>query len=99
MTLVCRPTPFVRFIHTSEQSSEQLMYRMARVLNTVLFFPMALRRGTRRNAIWLKTCKRTGVRFFLSGEKRKHLFCLRAARLSSPRMYAGGFCRDLVKPG
>ena len=56
MTLVCRPTPFVRFIHTSEQSSEQLMYHMARLLNAVVFLPTAQGRGTRRNAIRLKTC-------------------------------------------
>jgi len=47
------------------------MYCMARLLNAVVFFPTALRRGTRRNTIRLKTCKRTSKLFFLSGEKRK----------------------------
>ena len=30
MTQVCRPTPFVRFMHRSETSSKQLLYRLAR---------------------------------------------------------------------
>jgi hypothetical protein len=47
MTLVCRPTPFVRFIHTSEHCSKQLMYRMARFLNAVAFLPLALCQRTR----------------------------------------------------
>jgi hypothetical protein len=51
MTLVCRPTPFVRFMHTSEQSSKQLVTRMARFWNTVVFFTTALRRGTRETRL------------------------------------------------
>ncbi len=46
----------------------------------------------------LQTCKRTISLFFLSNEKRKW-FCLRAARLSSPRMNAGADLRDLVSSG
>jgi hypothetical protein len=59
MTQVCRPTPLVRFMHRSETSSKQLLYRMARAPNSVAFLPMTLCHGTHRNAIWLKTCKRT----------------------------------------
>jgi hypothetical protein len=59
MTLVCRPTPFVRFMHSSETSSKQLLYRMARLWNTVAFLPLTLRQRTHRNAILLKTCNRT----------------------------------------
>ncbi len=70
MTPVCRPTPIVRFMHTSEQGSKQLMYRMARLWNTVAFLPLALRQRTHRNAMLLKTCKRTTYLFFLSGLSR-----------------------------
>ncbi len=33
--------------------------RMARLFNTVAFFPLALRQRTHRNTITLETCKRT----------------------------------------
>ena len=59
MTQVCRPTPLVRFMHRSETSSKQLLYRMARAPNSGAFLPMILCHGTHRNALWLKTCKRT----------------------------------------
>jgi hypothetical protein len=37
LTLVCRPTPIVRFMHTSELALKQLVYRMAhRTLVTLL---------------------------------------------------------------
>jgi len=100
MTLVCRPTPFVRFMHASEQSSQQLAYRMAQFWSTVVFFPTALRRGTQRNAIQLKTCTRTTQTFFCTVEKTERKDYLMAARLSSPRMHAGTFRRELGKiPG
>ena len=75
MTLVCRPTPFVRFMHRSEQGSKQLLSRMARLWNMVVFFPTAIHRGTHRNAIQLKTCKRTPQGFFCMSGK---------AEMSSP---------------
>jgi hypothetical protein len=86
MTLVCRPTPTVQFMHRSEASSKQLLSRMARLLNSVAFLPLALRRGTHRNAILLKTCRRTGYLFFLLGEKRKCLFCEARQRGFHPRV-------------
>ncbi len=75
MTQVCRPTPFVRFMHRSETSSKQLLFRMARLVNSVAFLPLALCQRTHRNAMLLKTCKRTVYLFLLSCEKRKRLFC------------------------
>jgi len=70
MTQVCRPTPLVRFMHTSELSlRQQLVSRMARLPNTVVFLPTALHRGTHRNAIWFETYKRTTDAFFCRGEK------------------------------
>jgi len=41
---------------------------MARFCSTVVFFPTALRRGTQRNAIQLKTCTRTTQTFFCTVE-------------------------------
>jgi hypothetical protein len=79
MTQVCRPTPTVRFMHRSETSSKQLLYRMARLVNSVAFIPLALGQRTHRNAMLLKTCKRTTSPFFLSYEKWKRC----SARLGS----------------
>ena len=59
LTPVCRPTPLVRFMHSSETSSKQLLYRMARLWNTGAFFPLTRSPRTHRNALLLKTCKRT----------------------------------------
>ena len=39
MTLVCRPTPSVRFMHRSEHCSKQLLSRMARLLEHGRVFP------------------------------------------------------------
>jgi hypothetical protein len=36
--------------------SKQLVYRMARFLNSVALLPLALRQGTHRNALLLKKC-------------------------------------------
>src|SRR5258708_38782183 len=69
---------------------------MARFWSTVVFFPTALRRGTQRNTIQLKTCTRTTQTFFCTVEKTEMKDCLIAARLSSPRMNVGAFRRDLV---
>jgi integrase len=39
------------------------MYRMAQLANMTVFLPAVLCCGTRRNAIWLPTCKRTTYLF------------------------------------
>jgi hypothetical protein len=51
----------VRSVHPQKPSSRSkpLRDRMARLANPVVFFPAVLCCGTRRNAIWLQTCKRT----------------------------------------
>jgi hypothetical protein len=90
MTLVCRPTPFVRFMHRSEHCSKQLLSRMARLHNSVVFLPTALRRGTRRNAIRLKTCKRTPQVFFYMRAK---------AEISSPPVGGAPFIPSVRPPG
>jgi hypothetical protein len=69
MTLVCRPTPRVRFMPMSEQSSKQLMHRMARCVNAVVLLPMTLCHGTRRNTLQFATCKRTTYTFFVSHKR------------------------------
>jgi hypothetical protein len=66
MTQPCRPTAAVRCIHTSELAlKKQLVSRMARLLNAVVFLPTILHRGTHRNTIELSACKRTTSFFFL----------------------------------
>ena len=58
MTLVCRPTPIVRFMHRSgETSSKQLLYRMARLVNSVVLLPTALCRGTAKTLFSLQRAK------------------------------------------
>ncbi len=50
----------VRSVHARKRLvGSRLTYRMARLKNTVVFLPTALRCGTRRNAIRLETCNRT----------------------------------------
>jgi hypothetical protein len=53
-------------------------------------FPLTLRQGTHRNALWLHTCKRIIKLFFVAGEKRKDQFCLVAARMRIPVHECGG---------
>ena len=45
--------------HQRAQRHPQLMYRMARLWNTEAFLPLALCQRIHRNAMLLKTCKRT----------------------------------------
>ncbi len=97
MTPVCRPTPFVRFMHSSETSSKQLLYRMARLWNTGAFLPLTLHQRTHRNALLLQTCKRTTQVFFLRGAKVEMLSpptpLQKGTPLSSPWMNHRGFQR------
>jgi hypothetical protein len=69
----------------------------ARELVTTSYIPTALCGGTHRNALLSNMCKRTILPCFLSHQKQKYLFCLAAARRSSPRMYAGAFSRGKVR--
>jgi hypothetical protein len=70
MSQVCRPTPAVRFMHTSELSLiQQLISCMVRLTNTVVFLPTALCCGTRRNAIQFCMYSRTTDVFFGIVEK------------------------------
>src|SRR5207248_10589057 len=71
------------------------MYRLARLVNSVAFLPLAQSPRTHRNAILLKTCKRTLSLLFV--ERKTEIVLPAAARLSSPRIHAGAFRRDLVK--
>jgi hypothetical protein len=57
MTLVCRPTLIVRFMHRGETSSTQLLYRMARLVNAVVLLPTALCRGTAKTLFSLQRVK------------------------------------------
>jgi hypothetical protein len=99
MTLVCRPTPTVRFMPMSEQSSKQLMHCMARFLNAVAFLPLALRQGTRRNAIWLQTCKRT-VESLAQDRTNVQCFSARPCGAASiPAHECGGFTPRFGKLG
>src|SRR5712691_416956 len=84
-------------MHTSETGSKQLLYRMARLWNAAAFLPAALRCGTRRNAILLKTCKRTIPLFYRRIQKAEIVLRLQAARLSNPGLMTGAFRRGLVK--
>jgi hypothetical protein len=96
MTQVYRPTPTVRFMHTGELALPATGVWHGTLWSTVVFLPTALRRGTRRNAIQLKTCRRTLQTFFGTVEKTERKDGLMAARLSSPRMHAGALRRELV---
>src|SRR5258708_3601846 len=93
MTPVCRPTPFVRFMHSSETSSQQLLYRMARLWNTGAFLPLTLRQRTHRNALLLQTCERTTQVFFLRGAKvemSSPLHSKKERRFHPPVIHPGG---------
>jgi hypothetical protein len=55
--------------HKRVVAQKQLVSCMARLVNTVVFLPAALCRGTHRNTIQFATCKRTTHTFFGNGQK------------------------------
>ena len=97
MTLVCRPTPVVRFMPMSEQSSKQLMHCMARCVHAVVLLPMTLSHGTRRDTIQLATCKRTLSTFFLSQTKVDMKGLSADSAASIPRAKAQGLTPRIGK--
>jgi ABC-type dipeptide/oligopeptide/nickel transport system ATPase subunit len=59
---------FDAYRQASCRSKKQLAFRMARQDKAVTFLPTTLRRGTHRNALRLRTCKRTE-------DNIEYLFC------------------------
>jgi hypothetical protein len=99
MTRVCRPTPVVRFMHTSETklTATCVSHGTCRRLGRSCFYPRELTLEP-ANTIELSVCKRTTQTFFCEKTKVESVLRLRAARLSSPCVNAGVFRRGLVSP-
>src|SRR6266567_1036730 len=70
---------------------------MARLLNTVVFLPTALRRGTLRNAIRFATCKRTDESIVQDRTDVKCLLPHGSAAFIPLRVNAGAFRCNSVK--
>ena len=96
MTLVCRPTPSVRFMHRSETCAQATSVSHGQLLNAVAFLPQAPRLRTRRNAMLLKVCKRTTYLFLHSVKKTEDVSGRLATRLLSPTLRGGALVRDLI---
>jgi len=98
MTLVCRPTPFVRFMHTSETklTATCVAHGTANV-----WYASAFTQGSLPwNLQTLLSCqcaKELLIHSFERTQKWKVFLRLRAARLSSPCVNAGAFRRGLVR--
>src|SRR5258708_39922744 len=100
MTRVCRPTPVVRFMHTSETklTATCVSHGTCRRLGRSCFYPRELTLEP-ANTIELSVCKRTTQTFFCEKTKVESVLRLRAARLSSPCVNAGAFRRGLINKG
>src|SRR5579864_7374465 len=91
MTQPCRPMATVRFMHTSEPSSKQLMYGMAhRALIRSCFYLAERFTPERPNTIHLFVYRRTIQTFFLSRRKVEMLVLPTAARMPIPAYECGG---------
>src|SRR2546429_7500440 len=97
MTQVCRPTPTVRFMHMSETSSKQPMYRMAPVETRERFYPRPCVVEPSETLFSSKGAKELPLYSLHTMKKGKWFLRLRAARLPSPGVNAGANLRDFVK--
>jgi hypothetical protein len=98
MTLVCRPTPFVRFTHKSGRYSQTPVSSGTSNVGSLVLLPRGAYSGTGKHDSVVRV-QRTSTRFhsFWSEQKWICLFRLRAALLLSLCLKSRALRRDLVK--
>jgi hypothetical protein len=94
MTLVCRPTPIVRFMHRSETSSKQLLDRMARLRKHGSVFTHDPSSWKPPKHYLVENVHLNIHNIAQMYKKRKKGDRLMAARHSSPRIHPEAFWRD-----
>ena len=85
-------------IRTRAVAQKQRVSRMAREVNTGVFFPLTFRHRTHRNTLTLVTCKRTTDTFFGKEQKAEIVLRRTSARLSFLCLKAGALRCGLVQP-
>lgn len=90
MALVCRPTPIVRFMHTSETSSSNLCiaWHTAR-WGRYCFYPRERFTAERPNSIELFVYRRT-IQLFFFYMRKAEMFCEARQRGFHPHAYMRG---------
>ncbi len=97
MTLVCRPTPIVRFMHMSETrlKATHVSHGTQNIGTLVLLPEGTIYLGTPKH--YLVVSVQENMHILAQGFKKcKLVFRLRAARLISPWLKPGALRRDLV---
>ena len=97
LTPVCRPTPIVRFIPMSEQSSKQLMHCMARLTRRYRFYPWPFTMEPVRYSVgYVQKNRFIVAHLFNSVKQTPPPMRLQRTRHSSLRMNARAFWLGLV---